>query len=259
VSGGRYEWTFAAPNEGTENNARIELTTLVNGQPHKWVAHHTLLRTYPYEASGRLMGIVTSDGQFIGMGEIAGAAWFENLGFTDNDWLAHHRWGLTTRYFRNLTGVKQRGGAEVSGFSAANVDLKYNIINGLWNHDELFGIGASFQRVAVGSTEGNLVGGGVYWARTMPKIFDDLFNLFPFMRYPKYVDMEFFAYPMALGSLSVSRVSTNLNFHGKVFWTHRIYGEAGFGIKSLSYADISNNTAVNLATAYATFGLGALF
>jgi hypothetical protein len=222
-----------------------------------WIAYHEMYRAYPYEISGRLTGVATSDRQTVLLMEAAGAAWFEGL-FGTGDW-SFHRWGAATRYFRSMSSMQISSDTTVSEFSALNVDLKYSLIRGMWNRDELFGGVLSTQMVTLGPTKANLLGGGAYWARTMPKVFDDLFNYLPFMKYPKYVDMEFILYPMSLSSSATAGTSFNLNFHGKVFWTQRLYGEAGFGMKRFAYTDKSQDTDVTLNTLYGTVGLGLIF
>jgi hypothetical protein len=79
------------------------------------------------------------------------------------------------------------------------------------------------------------------------------------MSYPKYVDMEFIMYPMSMTSTVKAGSTFNLNFHGKVFWTPRFYGEAGFGMKRFAYTDSSQGLDVTLTTLYGTAGLGLIF
>jgi len=50
-----------------------------------------------------------------------------------------------------------------------------------------------------------------------------------------------------------------LNFHGKVFWTPSIFGEAGFGIKKYAFTNTTTATQLSLSSFYATVGLGVNF
>lgn len=251
-----FEWDFGAPVKGEDNRSRLKIK---ERDGKTWIAHHTLYRGYPYEASARLTGVITSDAQMVLLGELAGSAWFETLGVTDNDWLALQRWGLTARYFRSLSSIDLGDGQAITEFTVLNADLKYNLVRGLWNRDELFGLIASAQQVNLSGISANLAGGGAYWARTMPKVFDDLFNFLPFLQYPKYVDMEFIYYPVSLSSGVTAGVSYNLNFHGKVFWSRGFFGEAGFGLKRFEYTDAASESAVAFSTAYGTIGIGLQF
>jgi hypothetical protein len=253
-----FEWTFSAPERGNYNRARL-LVPGADGGAGKWVAHHTVYRGYPFEASGRLTGVLTSTGQNVILGEIAASAWLESLGFTQNDILSRQRWGVAARYFKSLTSIDAGGGKQISDFSAANVDLKYNLVRGIWNRDELFGVIGSVQSVTISGLSANLGGFGVYWARTMPRVFADLFELFPLLDYSKYVDVELIIYPMVASGGAIPGTSYNLNFHGKVFWSKRLYGEAGFGLKQFEFADAKLNSAVAFSTAYGTLGIGVIF
>lgn len=253
----RFEWTFAAPAQGSENRARLTVQSPNEERP--WVTHQTLYRGYPFEASGRLTGVVTSSAQMVALGEIAASAWFESLFGMKNEILSHQRWGLTSRYFKALSSITLEENQVIDNFSAINMDLKYNILRGMWNRDELFGLILSYQRVDLTPLNANLLGGGVYWARTMPKIFDDFFNLFPLMEYPKYVDVEFIYYPMSMTSTTQPGASYSLNFHGKVFWGKRLYGEAGFGLKTFEFTDTAARSSASFSTAYGTAGLGLMF
>jgi hypothetical protein len=256
-SHGVYSWIFAAPNVGTENKAHIMVKTSTDQSAKPWVAYHEMYRAYPYELSGRLTGVATSGRQTVLLVEAAGASWFEGL-FGNGDW-SFHRWGLAGRYFQATSSMKISADTSVSQFSALNLDLKYSFVRGMWNRDELFGAMLSTEMVTLGPTKANFLGGGAYWARTMPKVFDDIFNYLPFMKYPKYVDMEFIMYPMSLTSGITAGSTMNLNFHGKVFWTPRLFGEAGFGMKRFVYTDSSQGMDVTLNTFYGTVGLGLLF
>ena len=106
-----------------------------------------------------------------------------------------------------------------------------------------------------------MVGGGMFWARSMPKIFDSLFNILPFMRYPKWVDMELVWYPVSLSSLQSITFTFALNFHGKVQWSKKWFGEAGFGIRNFSWDHLvqDEERAIAFAAAYGTVGLGYQF
>ncbi|HVK62432.1 MAG TPA: hypothetical protein VM432_12820 [Bdellovibrionales bacterium] len=256
-----FEWTFAAPVRGKENRSRLFVVNPKDKTDY-WVAHHSVYRGYSFEASTRLTGVAT-EGAYTFLGEVAASAWFEDLGLARWDWLARQRWGLTGRYFRALQPFDQKSsdGSKftVSQFSAWNVDLKYNILRGVWNRDELFGLIGSVEGLTVHEANATLGGVGIYWARTMPRIFNQAIELLPYFDYSKYVDVEFIYYPVALSGNTIAGQSWNLNFHGKVFWTKRVYGEAGFGFKQFDFADKTNNRTSSIGMSYGTVGLGTIF
>lgn len=252
-----FEWKFAAPKKGQENRAKL----LVKGKEDSrtWVAHHRMYRSYPFEASGRLTGIASADGSVFLLGEVSAAAYFESLGFTQNAIFSKQRWGLAGRYFRALTSIESKSGVRVSEFSATNLDAKYNLLPGLWQYDEVFGAILSLQKVDIVGLSHTAGGVGAYWARTMPKVFDDLFNYFPYMKHKKYVDMELVYYPFSLTAGYNAGSTFNLNFHGRVFWTERFYGEAGFGIRRYEFTIPERKVVMALSALYGTMGLGIVF
>jgi hypothetical protein len=92
------------------------------------------------------------------------------------------------------------------------------------------------------------------------------------------VDLEFIYYPVpaSVGYQAVNPWTTfngrtglgnwALNFHGKVMWTDRFFGEAGFGMKNWDFYREFTDTnglfqrqGVLLFTVYATVGLGYNF
>ncbi len=254
----RYAWTFNAPQKGERNKARV-LVQNTDNPDESWVAHYQLFRGYPWELSARLTGIVDSTLQLNLIAEGAAAYWFETLGRWQSSTFSKHRWGLSTRYFRSLSDFSVSEDTPSQPFRVLNFDVKYNITPGIWNRDELFGLTWCNQVISLGGFHANLSGVGAYWARTMPKVFDDLFNIFWFFRYPKYVDMEFLYFPLSLTSDTTAGATYNLNFHGKVFWSKTLYGEAGFGIKQFDFIDVPTQNQITIGTAYGTVGLGFIF
>jgi hypothetical protein len=252
-----FEWKFGAPIQGARNKSHITLID-PDKQDSKWVAHHEYYRGYPFEASARLTGVLGSGGQLIVLGEIAGSAWLETIGF-QNELLSRNRWGMAGRYFRALTAIESTAGKSVNDFSAMNGDLKYNLVRGIWNRDQLFGVMGSIQRVQIAGLSTNMAGVGAYWARTMPKLFADIFDKFPLLDYSKYVDVEFVYYPISVSGAVAASNSFNLNFHGKVFWTSRLYGEAGFGVHQYGFQDSQQNTKISFGVAYGNVGMGIVF
>jgi hypothetical protein len=252
-----FDWTFAAPAKGAKNHALIKVKNRKTKQV--WVAQHDLYRSYPYEASLRAAGIVTTDGPIVFLGEISTAGWFESLGGLQDEIVSKQRWGLAAKYFRALTPLDAANGVEVTDFSVANFDLKYNLLPGIWHYDELVGVMASVEHITLAGHLVDLGGVGAYWARTMPKIFNDLFNIASVFNVPKYVDMEFLYYPYAITAGITPGSSYALNFHGRVFWTQRFYGEIGFGIRQYQFTLPDRTVPIGVTTGYGNVGVGLIF
>jgi hypothetical protein len=223
-------------------------------------------------------------------GEMGFNYWFEDVLGSDSLLLSRQRWGITSKYFRSISNLGIGAGTSAI-FDSANVELKYRFTPGLWARTESWGAILGYQKIgyltpykvnAATSTTvqadfgSELIGVGGFWARSMPKFFDDIFNIIPFMRYPKWVDVEFIYYPSALSSeVEMTQGIVNegnfvFNFHGQVMWSQRFFGEAGFGLKQYQYykkiqtpAPVNGSTSVRtklpFAAPFGTVGIGYRF
>jgi hypothetical protein len=267
-------WYFRARKSGQVNNAKIEFESeqgLISGQ-------FDLHKGYPGEISARLGFQYGSTGDLILLGEGALSYWYENLFGWNNYWLGRHRWGTSYRNSRTLSEFKIKEKSETDGvvvestrqgiLAAQSLDIKYRLSPGLWGRDETWGLIAGVDLLRYSDFDSNRLGFGVLWARSMPRVFDEIFNLFPFMQFPKFVDAELIVYPTLISSPNVSiakGTNFNLNFHGKVLWTPRFFGEAGFGLRSLSLSrkfagsEAATGKKLEYFAVYGTAGLGFNF
>lgn len=253
-------WKFPTPKVGEFNSARVQIQkqNATNDDPI-WTANHEVFRAYPGEFQALIGPGMVSMKRFFAVGEL-NASYFSSL-----------RWGGTVSYLRFLTplSVESSLAADGSGeevltpIGVLDVSLKYNFIEGAWNQDELLGLILSYENQSLRNYSANLLGVGAYWARKLPKLFDLILSRFPLLGdHKKYVDMQFVYYPMALTKGDQTKTNYELNFHGKVFWTQRLYGQMGFGLKQIQFtkdAGAAIETQVNLRSSYGTLGLGYLF
>lgn len=250
----RFEWNFKATERGQINRSYLNVD--IDGKTYR--SYYEIYKGFPRELSGRFTGVQAS-GEFIIMGEIAYNQWFEDLFGWTNYWLSRQRWGFSAKYFQSFNQLKVDAAGNTAPLSVMTVDFKYRATPGLWGRDETVGGMLSYQNVTFDQLKAPMLGVGAFWARSMPKVFDDFFNLLPFMRYPKWVDMEFIYYVSSMDSKVTLNAPMSLNFHGKVLWTDRYFGEAGFGMKRYGFTDKSLNQKAELNTFYGTVGLGINF
>lgn len=248
-----FEWRFAAPVKGEINRSYLTVNYL--GKDYK--AFLEMYRSYANELSARTSGVYAS-GKLLIIGEIAYNHWFENWFGWNNYWLTRQRWGLSAKYFKSMNQLTVSEGTQAS-LDVATVDLKYRLSPGLWTRDETLGAMLSYQNVNFGPLKAPALGAGAFWARSMPRIFDSFFNLFPFMDYPKWVDMEFIYYAASMNKDVKLNNMMSLNFHGQVLWRKNFFGEAGFGYKRYAFADQIQRQQAALNTFYGTVGLGLKF
>lgn len=255
-SGTEFQWQYLARNRGEMNSAEI----FVKDGNQTYRAFHEIYKGYPREISTRLTGVLSNNLELVLLGEIATQWWFERLLWWDNTQYSLQRWGVAAKYFKALAAIGgSKDGQSLIRLDVANIDLKYRLTPGIWARDPTLGIMLDAQQVQIEDFKAQMAGVGVLWARSMPKFFDSIFNIVPFMRYPKWVDVEAIYYPLALSKSTRLGVNMSVNFHGKVLWTERFFGEAGFGLKVFQFDDLVERKAIALAVAYGTIGLGYNF
>lgn len=258
-------WSFGASLRGEMNRAHV----LVEDQGQKFKAFYEMYKGHPREISLRSSVVVGTSPFFNGEG--AFGYWFEDLFGWTNYYLSRHRWGLFLKYFRSITPFSL---TPYSGtLTSLTADLKYRLTPGLWNRDETWGLLIGYNTVEFEIINAKELGFGFFWARSMPKGFDDLFNLIKYFRYPKWVDLEFIYYPVALNPNEVSlrlvpgqRAWGNwaLNFHGKMFFNPSWFMEGGFGVRSAAIVQETPQRSnkrefANFIAIYGTVGFGYQF
>jgi hypothetical protein len=248
------QWDFEVPNVFQNNRVYLEV-------PSDKTIHRAYLDVYrggAGEASFRLTGVGTASAQFSIFSE-AHVLWWVNDFFGSPDfYFSRQRWGFSAKYFTSLSQLKEV--EEGSGtLTVMQVDTRYRLTPGLWEKDESVGLIGSFESVKVGQFNVSKFGAGVFWARSMPRVFDRWFSLLPYMNYPKWVDMEFIKYLTCTDGKYALGDDYVINFHGKVLWTKRFFGEAGFGIKNYFAESEADRTHFKLTTFYGTVGLGINF
>jgi hypothetical protein len=251
---GKFVWNFEAENKGEYLTKNLMLSEAEN----KWITSYSLYRGFSSEFSLRTAGTLAQDKKITFFGELAFSHWFESILDSQNYLFSRQRWGFSFRSFQPFSKLKSNT-RDNSGLSEIMVDLKYRLTPGLWEYDETWGLIMSNEDVSINGKSVSVLGAGFFWVRSMPKVFDDIFNLFPFMNYAKSVDMDFVYYSNSLKPNIDSKGTYALNFHGKVLWSKTIFGEAGFGIKSYSFKDFKSQDITILRSFYGTVGLGINF
>ncbi|HEX7675740.1 MAG TPA: hypothetical protein VF412_16305 [Bdellovibrio sp.] len=249
-----FYWRFKATERGQINRSYLN----VNFEGKTYRSYYEIYKGFPRELSARLSGVGSSSGLII-LGELAYNQWFEDLFGWTNYWASRQRWGFSAKYFQSFNQLKVDQAGNTAPLSVLTVDLKYRLTPGLWNRDESVGLLGSYQSVKFDQLKAPMLGGGIFWARSMPKALDDIFNVLDFMRHPKWVDVEFIYYTSSMDSNVTLNSSMALNFHGKVMWTDNWFGEAGFGYKRYAFTDSVQNQKAELNTFYGTVGVGLNF
>jgi hypothetical protein len=252
----RFNLNLILEDRGKWNTVNFKLLDSENETT--WPSNIGVYRGIARDLSLRMIGVLdSSENSMLMLGEISFQQWFESVFGWENPYLAHQRWGIGLKYFQTLSKPESS-----DKISSAVFDLKFRLNKGIWGWDPTFGLIFSFQNFSSIGNDGDItysmLGIGGFWARSMPKFVDDIFNIIPFLRYPKWVDVEFIYYPIGLDNAYELGPNMNLNFHGKIQWTSFFHGEAGFGMKQY-FADKIGETEYKLGTFYATLGFGLSF
>lgn len=251
-------WEVVAPQAGQWNRSYLA----PKGESHNYKPYLDVYRGYAGEASLRLTGVATRGLSLAVLAEAHASYWFNSLAGWDHPSLSRQRWGLSAKHLSLLTPLPVStgsGASEKVQIQSTLVDLKYRFNPGLWERDETWGAILSYENLHHAEYTVPKLGYGFFWARSMPQVFDRIFNLLPIFRSPKWVDLEVVQYPTSLDSQYALGDTFNVNFHGKILWTPRFYGEAGFGAKKYYFLRHDTLRGGELNTFYGTLGLGLNF
>lgn len=256
---GKINWKFQALEKFKLNRTFLEVTD-EDKQNHK--LYLDIYRGTQAEASFRMDSILGAQDGVILFGEVHLSWWFNDLFDWQNPYLSKQRWGISARHFTTITKVSAQldnGGNEDSKLSVTDIDINYRFTPGLWERDETVGLILSQESGDFGRHSLSKLGVGLFWARSMPKVFDDWFNNFSIFKYPKWVDMSFINYVSSMTSGAQLNNDFVVNFHGKVLWTPTFFGEAGFGYKRYGFRMSESNEDFRLQTFYGSLGIGINF
>lgn len=235
---------------------------LTKDDKHEYKAYLEIYRGHAGEASLRLTGLTAAGGKASVMAEGHVGYWFNTLAGWDHYYLSRQRWGLGAKYVNVLStipAIDEDGSQSDVKIQSMILDLKYRFTPGLWERDETWGAMLSYENLTFGDYKVPKLGYGIFWARSMPQFFDNIFNTVSFFRYPKWVDMELIKYQNSMDANYKLGDDYAINFHGKILWTPRFYGEAGFGIKKYYLLQKDTLQGGTLNTFYGTLGLGVNF
>ena len=255
VKGNSFTWLTKLHKK----NETSQKTLKVIDGTDTWVAQHEVFRATSTEVSIRASGLATLDATFSVLTEVSAAHWFESILGWQNSILSKQHWGVSVRHFQTLNDIVIATGFETLNWSTTTIDLKYRLLSGVWGLSETIGVIGSYQKVVLGNEEIPLMGGGIFWAKSMPELFDRMIRWLPFMDYPKWVDMEFLLYPTSLDSANTANLMWSLNFHGKILWSKSFFGEAGFGMRNVDFVGANSGFQFQFLAGYITLGIGYQF
>jgi hypothetical protein len=259
LGGYRSSLTFQLyePKSGSFEVSAKDLTkgewtkALFSRQGYDW--HVGVLRMYPSEMSARLSTVTNLQDLSI-FADVTASHYFENLGWGNHDSFLTHRIGTRIKAFRSLTPLATGRSSEGVDVNAFTAEVRFDLKKGLWNFDEKIGLLSGFSDIGIGDTRGQFVPIGFYWARTLPRIFDDILNTVPMFRHPKYVDMDF-SYLGFDNQFRPTNPGYVLNLHGKMMFSKTWFFELGYGWTRLDLRNEEKRRVLDLYSMTSGFGL----
>lgn len=222
------------------------------------LASHLVYRTYPGQLSARISNTFTATNAQLLSTEYNLQYWFENIFGLENYYFSKQRWGLEAQTFQSLK--KFNISDAESKYDNTSANFKYRFSPGVWNYDETVGLILGYQNFSLLEQRFPMMGVGLFWSRSMPRVFDDIINLIPVFRKQKWVSVDFTYYNTSLDKDKRTKSSNyKLNFYGKMLWTSRFFTEIGFGMRAHDLEIKSSQTEIQFQTYYGVFGLGLDF
>ena len=150
-----------------------------------------------------------------------------------------------------------------------NFDLMFRLKPGVRPVQSSFGLGLRYLnfklfRSISTDIETQMLGIGGFWHTAPQKIVDDIFNIVPFFRYPKWMEVSFYYYPLLLGPEQIG-FSFSWQARGRMFFSKRWFLDASFNVNAISFkkSKIAGVTQgaddFNIGTAHGTIGVGFFF
>lgn len=256
----KFLWNFPAEKKGEINKHYISL----QHDKKDFFFSKRIFRAHQTSLAGSL-AVSTSQTLTIVPGyNFAAEHWFEEL--WNKSKYSFQRWGLAANIFETVQGFKPTSTFdEKYSINPIHFDLLFRLTPGVRPVQSTFGIGLRYLNFTLfRSTNPDLqtqmLGIGGFWQTAPQKIVDDIFNIVPFFRYPKWMELSFFYYPLLIGNQQLG-FSFSWQVRGKMFFSKRWYIDTSFNVNSVSFA-VREQTTVNrfgLGTAHGTIGLGYLF
>ena len=262
--GKRFLWNFPAPKAGEINQNYLSLQ-------HKgkdfyfsnriFRAHQTNISASAALSTSQTLAIVPGY-------SFSAEHWFQEV-WGKQSW-SFQRWGVSASIYETLQGFKpSEDFPEKLSINPTNFDLLYRFSPGVRPVQSSFGAGVRFLnfklfRSISSDLETRFLGIGAFWHTAPQKIIDDIFNIVPFFRYPKWMEISFFYYPLLLGNEQLG-FSFSWQARGKMFFSKQWFLDASFNTNFISFkrAKISGVTpgfdSFNIGTAHGTIGVGYLF
>ena len=263
-NGTEFLWEFPAPKAGEINQNYISL----QHEGKDYYFSKRIFRAHQTSVSGALALSTSPTLEIVPGYTFTAEHWFEEIWGTAS-W-SQQRWGLKAELYETAQGFKPKENfPEKISINPSTVDLLFRFSKGVRPVQSSFGAGLRFLNFKLfrsinADIETKYLGVGAFWHTAPQKIVDDIFNIVPFFRYPKWMEISMFYYPLLIGDEELG-FSFSWQARGKLFFAKQWYLDASFNVNSISFkkSKISGVTqgadSFGIATAHGTIGIGYLF
>lgn len=259
--GTSFIWRFPAPEKGTINLNYLGLKK--NGTNYYF--SHRVFRSQPTQISGSIGLSVSPTLEVVPGYNFSAEHWFEKIWGAES--LSFQRWGVAANIYETIQAFKPAESfPEKISINPINLDLMMRFHKGVRPVQSSFGLGVrylSFKlfRSVSSDIQTSMLGVGAFWHTAPQKIVDDVFNIIPFFRYPKWMELSFYMYPAALDDVELG-LSFSWQAKGKLYIFKSLFLEASFNVNSVSFKKENSSgrlESFGIATAHGTVGLGYQF
>lgn len=257
-------WKFPTPNTGEVNKNYLSL----QHKDKNYFFSQRIFRAHHSAFSGALALSTSPTLDIVPGYNFWAEHWFEQL--WNKSKYSYQRWGVQANIYETIQGFKpNKNFPEKISVLPANFDILFRLKSGVRPVQSSFGLGVRYldfklYRSISSNIETRMLGIGAFWQTAPQKIIDDIFNVVPFFRYPKWLEVSCYYYPLLLGPEQIG-FSFSWQARGRMFFRKRWFLDASFNVNAISFkkskiSGVTNGAdAFNIGTAHGTIGLGFFF
>ena len=255
-------WKFPTPEKGRMSQNYLAL----KHKDQYYYFSRRIFRSHrgSISASAALSTSVTLD--FVPGYNISADFWPESV-WGKQSW-AYQRWGFGFNIYETAQPFKpKKDFTEDVSINPIHFDIMYRLTPGIRPVEQSFGINLRYLRYQLfRSRSQNLtprfIGVGGFWHLGPQKIVDDVFNIVPFFRYPKWMELSAYYYPLVFGSFEAG-FSWSYHAKGRLYFSKDWYFEASINVMDINFKFVTDNPfdqiAPRISTIHGTLGFGWMF
>lgn len=255
-------WKFSAPEKGVMSQNYLALK-------HKgdyFYFSRRIFRAHRGSISAAAALSTTTTLSLVPGYNVAADFWPESI-WGKKSW-AYQRWGLGLNIYETRKAFKpQKGFTEDVSINPINLDIMYRLTPGVRPVEQSFGLALRYLRYQLFRSRSQdltprFLGVGALWHLAPQKLVDDVFNIVPFFRYPKWMELSVFYYPLVFGSFEAG-FSWSYHAKGRLHFSRDWYFEASINVMAINFKFITDDPfeeiSPQVSTIHGTLGFGWMF